>query len=337
MIVLGIETSCDETSAAIVDNKFDVKSNIIWSQQDHALYGGVVPELASRAHMRSLVPVVEQALLAAKTSWSELDGIAVTRGPGLVGSLIVGVSAAKGMSLACRKPLVGVHHLEGHIFSTLIENKVETPFLTLLVSGGHTELICVEELGTYRLVGRTRDDAAGEAFDKVAKLLGLLPEVGSIMGGRIISELADRGDPEAIAFPRGLVGNADFSFSGLKTAVLNYVRKLDRDQREAQLADIAASFQAAVVDSLIAKTLAALEGVETDVKAVCIAGGVAANRTLRERLCIEVEKRDVPFYCPSPVYCTDNAAMIGAVGAYRLSLGDSDGYELDAIPRLSLY
>jgi len=337
MLVLGIETSCDETSAAIVDNQFDVKSNIVLSQQDHAIYGGVVPELASRAHMRSLVPVVEQALFAANTSWNELDGIAVTRGPGLVGSLIVGVSAAKGMSLACGKPLIGVHHLEGHIFSTLLENKIETPFLTLLVSGGHTELIRVEKLGQYKLVGRTRDDAAGEAFDKVAKLLGLLPKAGSIMGGRIISELADQGNPQAIAFPRALVGDSDFSFSGLKTAVLNYVRKLSRDQREVQLADIAASFQAAVVDSLIAKTLAALEQVETDVKAVCIAGGVAANRSLREGLRAEVERRDVPFYSPSPIYCTDNAAMIGAVGAYRLSLGDCDSYDLDAVPRLSLY
>ncbi len=337
MLVLGIETSCDETSAAIVDSQFNVKSNIILSQQDHAVYGGVVPELASRAHMRSLVPVVNQALRTADISWSELDGIAVTRGPGLVGSLIVGVSAAKGMSLACGKPLVGVHHLEGHIFSTLIENKVETPFLTLLVSGGHTELIRVERLGQYELVGRTRDDAAGEAFDKVAKLLGLLPKAGSIMGGRIISELADQGNPEAIAFPRGLVGGTDFSFSGLKTAVLTYVRKLNREEREAQLADIAASFQAAVVDSLITKTIAVLEQIETGIKAVCLAGGVAANRSLRAGLCREVEKRGLPFYCPSAIYCTDNAAMIGAVGAYRLALGDCDNYELDAVPRLSLY
>lgn len=337
MLVLAIETSCDETSAAIVDHQFHVKSHIILSQQDHAIYGGVVPELASRAHMRSLVPVVNQALQAADISWHELDGIAVTRGPGLVGSLIVGVSAAKGMALASGKPLIGVHHLEGHIFSTLIENEVETPFLTLLVSGGHTELIRVESLGQYELVGRTRDDAAGEAFDKVAKLLGLLPKTGSIMGGRIISELADQGNPEAIAFPRGLVGDTDFSFSGLKTAVLNYVRKLDRAERESQLADIAASFQAAVTDSLITKTMAVLQEIETDIKAVCLAGGVAANRSLREGLRTKVERRGLPFYCPSLVYCTDNAAMIGAVGAYRLASGDRDNYELDAVPRLSLY
>ena len=337
MLVLAIETSCDETSAAIVDDQFHVKSHIILSQQDHAIYGGVVPELASRAHMRSLVPVVNQTLQAADISWHELDGIAVTRGPGLVGSLIVGVSAAKGMALASGKPLIGVHHLEGHIFSTLIENEVETPFLTLLVSGGHTELIRVESLGQYELVGRTRDDAAGEAFDKVAKLLGLLPKTGSIMGGRIISELADQGNPEAIAFPRGLVGDTDFSFSGLKTAVLNYVRKLDRAERESQLADIAASFQAAVTDSLITKTMAVLQEIETDIKAVCLAGGVAANRSLREGLRTKVERRGLPFYCPSLVYCTDNAAMIGAVGAYRLASGDRDNYELDAVPRLSLY
>ena len=337
MLVLAIETSCDETSAAIVDHQFDVKSHIILSQHDHAIYGGVVPELASRAHMRSLVPVVNQALQAADISWRELEGIAVTRGPGLVGSLIVGVSAAKGMALAAGKPLIGVHHLEGHIFSTLIENEVETPFLTLLVSGGHTELIRVESLGEYELVGRTRDDAAGEAFDKVAKLLGLLPKTGSIMGGRIISELADKGNPEAIAFPRGLVGDTDFSFSGLKTAVLNYVRKLDRAERELQLADIAASFQAAVIDSLITKTMAVLQEIETYIKAVCLAGGVAANRSLREGLRVEVERRGLPFYCPSLVYCTDNAAMIGAVGAYRLASGNRDSYELDAVPRLSLY
>ncbi len=335
MLVLGIETSCDETSAAVVDENYRVYSNIVLSQQDHAIYGGVVPELASRAHMRALIPVIQQAFEEAAISLGELDGIAVTRGPGLVGSLIVGVSVAKGIALASGKPLVGVHHLEGHIFSNLIENKVETPFLTLLVSGGHTELIYVKDLGSYRLVGRTRDDAAGEAFDKVAKLLGLLPKEGVIMGGRIISELAREGDSEAIAFPRGLVGSADFSFSGLKTAVLNYVRALNNEERRSRLSDIAASFQAAVVDSLVEKTMKALE--HENVKSVCLAGGVAANSCLRQTLRCAVEARDLSFYCPSLALCTDNAAMIGAVGAYRLSSGYRDGYELDAVPRLALY
>ena len=214
MLVLSIESSCDETSAAVVDDRFSVKANIVYSQLDHAPYGGVVPEIASRAHMRTMVTTIRQAMMQAAADWDDLSGIAVTCGPGLVGSLIVGVSVAKGIALACNKPLVGVHHMEGHIFSNLIEHRIETPFLTLLVSGGHTELIVVKELGTYELIGRTRDDAAGEAFDKVAKLLGLLPKEGSIAGGRIVSDIAKRGNPQAIRFPRALQGETDFSFSG---------------------------------------------------------------------------------------------------------------------------
>ena len=334
MLVLGIETSCDETAAALVDEQFAVHSNIIWSQEDHALYGGVVPELASRAHIRYLVPVVSKALEDAGVNWRSIDGIAATRGPGLVGSLIVGLSLAKGLALAQKKPLVGVHHLEGHIFSNLVEDQVETPFLTLLVSGGHTELIMVEELGIYKLLGRTRDDAAGEAFDKVAKLLDLLPKEGVIMGGRIIAELAAQGDPQAIDFPRSLAGEPDFSFSGLKTAVLNHVRGLPSLERERQLPDIAASFQEAVVDALAVKTVAALE--LANIKAVCLAGGVAANQRLRQRLRDEIESRDLPFYCPTHALCTDNAVMIGAVGAFYLNRGARDGFDLDAAPRLSL-
>ena len=334
MLVLGVETSCDETAAALVDEHFVVHSNIIWSQEDHALYGGVVPELASRAHIRHLVPVVSKALENAGVDWRSVDGIAATRGPGLAGSLIVGLSLVKGLALAQKKNLVGVHHLEGHIFSNLVEDQVDTPFLTLLVSGGHTELIMVEELGTYNLLGRTRDDAAGEAFDKVAKLLDLLPKEGVIMGGRIIAELAVQGDPQAIDFPRSLVGEPDFSFSGLKTAVLNYVRGLSSLERERQLPDIAASFQEAVVDALVVKTVAALE--RTKIKAVCLAGGVAANQRLRQRLRDEIESRDLPFYCPAHALCTDNAVMIGAVGAFYLNRGVRDGLDLDAAPRLSL-
>lgn len=334
MLVLGIETSCDETAAAVVDESYGVHSNVIYSQQDHARYGGVVPELASRAHMRTLVPVVRKAMEDAGVDWTHIDGVAVTRGPGLVGALLVGLSLAKGLAMAQGKPLIGVHHLEGHVFSNLVEQQVEVPFLTLLVSGGHTELILVEELGSYQLLGRTRDDAAGEAFDKVAKLLELLPREGVVMGGRIIAELAERGDAKAIGFPRPLSGETDFSFSGLKTAVLNYVRKLDLQERDRQLADIAASFQEAVVDTLVDKTILALQ--QTDVRAVCLAGGVAANKRLRHRLRDEIERRDIPFYCPSPVLCTDNAVMIGAVGTFYLNRGVRDDFALDVAPRLSL-
>ena len=334
MLVLGIETSCDETAAAVVDESYAVHSNVIYSQQDHARYGGVVPELASRAHMRTLVPVVRKAMQDAGVDWTHIDGVAVTRGPGLVGALLVGLSLAKGLAMAQGKPLIGVHHLEGHVFSNLVEQQVEVPFLTLLVSGGHTELILVEALGSYQLLGRTRDDAAGEAFDKVAKLLELLPREGVVMGGRIIAELAERGDAKAIGFPRPLSGEMDFSFSGLKTAVLNYVRKLDLQERESQLADIAASFQEAVVDTLVDKTILALQ--QTDVRAVCLAGGVAANKRLRHRLRDEIERRDIPFYCPSPVLCTDNAVMIGAVGTFYLNRGVRDDFALDVAPRLSL-
>ena len=332
MLVLGLETSCDETAAAVVDESYAVHSNIIFSQQDHAPYGGVVPELASRAHMRALVPVVRQALATAGVGWEEVDGVAATRGPGLVGSLIVGLSLAKGLALARNKPLVGVHHLEAHVFSNLIAAQVEVPFLTLLVSGGHTELILVRELGSYEVLGRTRDDAAGEAFDKVAKLLGLLPGEGVVAGGRLIAELAEDGDPEAIDFPRALVDEMDFSFSGLKTSVLHYVRALSPQERTAQLAHIAASFQEAVVDALVAKTLLALERVE--VATVCLAGGVAANQRLRQRLRVAVEHRGLAFHCPAYDLCTDNAAMVGAVGAFYLSRGVCDSLNVDAAPRL---
>lgn len=333
MLVLGLETSCDETAAAVVDESYAVHSNIIFSQQDHALYGGVVPELASRAHIRALVPIVRQALTAAGIGWEEVDGIAATRGPGLVGSLIVGLSLAKGLALARNKPLIGVHHLEAHVFSNLVAAQVEVPFLTLLVSGGHTELILVRELGSYEVLGRTRDDAAGEAFDKVAKLLGLLPGEGVVAGGRLVAELAEEGDPEAIDFPRALAGEMDFSFSGLKTAVLHYVRALSPQARTQQLAHIAASFQQAVVDALVAKTLLALE--RADVETVCLAGGVAANQRLRQHLRVAVERRGRSFHCPAYDLCTDNAAMVGAVGAFYLSRGVCDSLDVDAAPRLS--
>ena len=336
MLVLGIETSCDETAAAVVDETHAFRSNVVFSQQDHAPYGGVVPELASRAHLRAIVPVVSEALSTARVGLDDVGGIAVTRGPGLVGSLIVGVSVAKSLALARRKALIGVHHLEGHIFSVFLEHEVELPLLVLLVSGGHTELLRVPAPGQYRLLGRTRDDAAGEAFDKVAKLLDLLPSEGVLAGGRVVAEAAELGDPEAIRFPRALHGDAgyDFSFSGLKTAVLNHVRPLGPGLRPEQVADIAASFQAAVVDALVATTLRAMS--DTGMESVALAGGVAANRVLRRRLREEVEARSGRFYCPSPALCTDNAAMIAAAGMYHLSCGERSGLDLDATPRLAL-
>ncbi len=336
MLVLGIETSCDETAAAVVDETYALHASIISSQNDHAVFGGVVPELASRAHLRTAVPVVRAALAGAGLELAEVDGIAVTRGPGLVGSLIVGLSLAKALALASGKPLIGVHHLEGHIFSNLIEHSIAPPFLTLLVSGGHTELLRVSELGRYELLGRTRDDAAGEAFDKVAKLLDLLPSSGSVMGGRVVAELAAKGNAQAIAFPRALERDEslDFSFSGLKTAVLNYVRRLSSEQLQQELPDITASFQEAVVEALVGKTLRAVE--LTGIKTVALAGGVAANRRLRARLEQAVQASGGQLHYPSPVLCTDNAAMIAAAGLFHLSQGRSSGLDLDAVPRLNL-
>ena len=339
MLILGIETSCDETSAAVLDG-MTVCSNIVLSQQEHGIYGGVVPELASRAHIRTVIPVIEQALRAASTTLHELDGIAVTNRPGLVGSLIVGINVAKGMALASGKPLIGVNHLEGHIFSNLIEHDIDMPFLCLLVSGGHTQLLLVRELGEYETLGRTLDDAAGEAFDKVAKLLGLLPEEGSVMGGRLLSDRAAEGDDLAFAFPRALQrqqDRLDFSFSGLKTAVLNQASSLKSTGAGAlddRVADIASSFQAAVVDALVAKTVRAVE--LTGVKSVTLAGGVAANRVLRDRLQESVANLGAACYVPSPVLCTDNAAMIAAAGQHRLARGEASGYDLDALPRATL-
>ena len=337
MTVLGLETSCDETAAAVIDGGGRLRSNVVLSQQDHAAYGGVVPELASRAHLRTLQPVVEQSLREAEASLDDLDAVAVTFGPGLVGSLLVGVNFAKALAWARGLDLIGVHHLEGHLFSARLGGGpdgegLEAPFVALLVSGGHTELIHVPEYGRYRCLGRTLDDAAGEAFDKVARLLGLLSSTSAVHGGRVVAEAAAGGDPGAVELPRarpGRDGLLDFSFSGLKTAVR---RRLAGGAGPApSTGDLAASFQEAVVDVLVGRAGEAVDA--TGVERVALVGGVAANRRLRERLREALEPRGVALFVPEPVLCTDNAAMIAAAGRFRLLRGERSDWRLDADPR----
>jgi len=335
LVVLGIETSCDETAGAVVEDGTIVRSNVVYSQLAHGRYGGVVPELASRAHIRKILPVIRGALSEAGRELDDLDGVAVTRGPGLIGSLVIGLSVAKGICAGCGLPLIGVQHIEGHIFAILLEHpELRPPFLCLVASGGHTELIYVSEWCRYELLGRTRDDAAGEAFDKVAKVLGVIRPDGPAMGGPILARLAERGDPKYVEFPRGLLrgGNLEFSFSGLKTAVLRHIQGLDAEEMEAHLPDIAASFQEAVVDVLVRKTMAAAR--RKCVDRVVLAGGVAANAELRHRLRSTAEMEGISVSFPSPRLCTDNAAMIAAAGAFRLARGEQSGLDLDADPRL---
>lgn len=331
--ILAIESSCDETAAAVVRNGREVLSNIISSQIDlHTLYGGVVPEIASRKHTERINQVIGEALRASGMALRDMDAIAVTYGPGLVGALLVGVSAAKAISFASGIPLVGVHHIEGHISANYIENKeLEPPFICLVVSGGHSHLVRVADYGEYEILGRTRDDAAGEAFDKVARAIGL-----GYPGGPKIDLVSKEGNPDAIQFPRAKVADAvyDFSFSGLKSAVLNYLNSCEMKGIAVCQADVAASFQKAVVDVLAEHSMQALE--ECGMKKFAVAGGVASNSALRQRLAEECEKRGAAFYRPSPILCTDNAAMIGAAAYYEYRKGVRHGYDLNAVPNLKL-
>ena len=333
VIILAIESSCDETAASVVKNGREVLSNVIYSQIAlHTEYGGVVPEIASRKHIEKINQVIEQALEDAGMQLSDLTAIAVTYGPGLVGALLVGVSEAKAISFAAGLPLVGVHHIEGHISANYIENKdLEPPFLCLVVSGGHSHLVVVKDYGEYEIIGRTRDDAAGEAFDKVARAIGL-----GYPGGPKIDRVAKEGNPNAIHFPRARVGDAeyDFSFSGLKSAVLNYLNSCQMKGEEICVPDVAASFQKAVVDVLVEHSMDAIR--RYGYSRFAIAGGVASNSALRAAFEEACKARKVELYYPSPVYCTDNAAMIGAAAYYEYIRGVRHGYDLNAVPNLKL-
>ncbi len=339
-LILGIETSCDETSVAVVEDGRRIRSNIVASQIDlHRQYGGVFPEVAARQHILTLLPVIHEGLEQAQVAWEQIDAVAVTCGPGLAGSLLVGVNAAKGIAWARGLPLIGVNHLEGHVYSNWIEvngNRAdkEFPALVLIVSGGHTELVAMTGHGQYQRLGATIDDAAGEAFDKVARLLGL-----GYPGGPAIQHAATNGRHDAFDFPRAwLAGSHDFSFSGLKTAVLRAVQRLSRSDAGANdaltpqnIADLAASFQQAVVDALVTKTLRAAEAI--DATQICVCGGVAANAALRQTM---RDRSTWPVSIPPFSLCTDNAAMIAAAGFYRWQRGDLGGLALDVTANLAL-
>ena len=333
VLILAIESSCDETAAAVVRNGREVLSNIISSQIAlHTLYGGVVPEIASRKHIEKINQVIEAALSEAGVALEDIDAVGVTYGPGLVGALLVGVAETKAIAYAAKKPLIGVHHIEGHIAANYIEHKeLEPPFLCLVVSGGHTHLVQVEDYGSFTIIGRTRDDAAGEAFDKVARAVGL-----GYPGGPKIDKAAREGNAEAIMFPKARVGDSlyDFSFSGVKSAVLNYINGCQMKGLNWNQADVAASFQKAVTDVLVENAMRAIR--EYKAEKFAIAGGVAANSALRSAMTEACEERNVRFYYPSPVYCTDNAAMIGAAAYYEYLNGTRHGWDLNAVPNLKL-
>jgi N6-L-threonylcarbamoyladenine synthase len=327
-VILGIETSCDETAAAIVVRGTDVRSSVVSSQVDlHARYGGVVPEIASRAHVELLTPVIAQAIVEAGVEESDIEAVAATFGPGLVGSLLVGVSAAKSLALVWDVPFVAVNHLEAHLYAALVEDpSLQLPVVVLIVSGGHTMLVEMEDHGRYRLLGATVDDAAGEAFDKVARYLGL-----GYPGGPAIDRLAMDGDPSAIRFPRAMLDDGyDFSFSGLKTAVVNHVRK----HPEVSTADVCASFQDAVVDVLVTKARRAAAAVGA--KGMCLGGGVAANSHLRERFLDACTEDGLHAFLPSRAMCTDNAAMVAATAWWRLRSDGPSPLDTGANPNLRL-
>jgi N6-L-threonylcarbamoyladenine synthase len=331
--VLGIETSCDETAVAIVEDGLKVHANLLASQHHiHGRFGGVVPELASRAHLERLGPLMDRALEEAGMGWRDLDAVAVTRGPGLVGSLLVGMATAKAVALALGVPFIGVNHLEGHVYANFLEHgPPEPPYVCLIVSGGHTQLVHMPEEHRYEVLGQTLDDAAGEAFDKIARFLGL-----GFPGGPELDALARTGDPSAIPFPRAMAdsGDYDFSLSGLKTAVIRHVRAERQGDREIDLPDLAASFQEAVVDVQVQKTIAAAR--DQGVGTVLLGGGVVANSRLRERMAAAAEEAGLTLHYPPLELCTDNAAMIAAAGASRLARGERDAFDLTVDPGLPL-
>lgn len=331
MKILGIETSCDETSASVIEENL-VLSNVISSQMVHLQFGGVVPELASRAHLRKIIPVVESALAQANCTFADIDAIAVTHGPGLIGALMVGVNYVKGLATVFNKPFIGVNHIEGHIYSNFLDNDdLQLPLLCLTVSGGHSQIVVMKNHLEYHLIGSTRDDAVGEAFDKVAKLLGL-----PYPGGPQIDKLAKSGNPEAIRFPIGLSKEKtfDFSYSGLKTAVLNHVQSISETKKEETLADICASFQHAAVKQLTDRTIAAARAYS--ISQIAVAGGVAANSGLREMMKLSAQKYGMQVYFPAMKYCTDNAAMIARAGLERLRREERSGLMLNAFAALKL-
>ena len=331
--ILAIESSCDETAAAVVVNGREVLSNVISSQIDlHTLYGGVVPEIASRKHIENINPVIEKALSDAGCTLDDIDAIGVTYGPGLVGALLVGVAEAKAIAFAKDIPLIWVNHIEGHVCANYVEDKsLEPPFLCLIVSGGHTHLVMVEDYCKYKILGKSRDDAAGEAFDKVARAIGL-----GYPGGPKIDKAAKDGNENAFDFPKAKIADNpfDFSFSGVKSAVLNELNSINMKGEEIVPEDVAASFQKSVVETLVERAMLAVE--ETGVKKIALAGGVASNTALRKLFKEECEKRGLDFYYPSPELCTDNAVMIGSAAYFEYKNGTRHGWDLNAIPNLKL-
>jgi len=333
ILLLGIETSCDETAAAVVADGKRILSNVVASQiKWHQKFCGVVPEIASRKHVELISPVIEEALLEANITLGDIDAVAVTQGPGLVGALLVGLGVAKGISYATKTPLICVNHIEAHILANFLEYpNLKPPLVALVVSGGHTAIVYMKDFSEYEVLGETLDDAAGEAFDKVARFLGL-----GYPGGPIIDELAAKGNPQAINFPRAMLrrDNYDFSLSGLKTAVLNYVSRVKAEGKEINIPDICASFQAAVIDVQIHKTLRAVR--EKDVDRIVLAGGVAANKSLRERLQNDAVNEGKELFYSSPLLCTDNAAMIACAGYFKFKEGKTCALDANAEPNLSL-